>query len=157
MAEKHIFIGLGGSGVNTVSQIKYKVYERTRGTEMKSRLQVMSEIYRFLFVDTDSRDVAEANVNYRNLFEGGRIDFINDVELLNLGDINPYISYNEAKNAPDLKINRRIIEACPEMVAESMDNRDLSLARVPFALSPASPLDVRWTSSSISFRLASTS
>lgn len=126
MAEKHIFIGLGGSGVNTVSQIKYKVYERTRGTEMKSRLQVMSETYRFLFVDTDSRDVAEANVNYRNLFEGGRIDFINDVELLNLGDINPYISYNEAKNAPDLKINRRIIEACPEMVAESMDNRDLS-------------------------------
>ena len=57
MAEKHIFIGLGGSGVNTVSLIKYKVYERTKGTEMKSRLQVMNETYRFIFVDTDDRDV----------------------------------------------------------------------------------------------------
>lgn len=126
MAEKHIFIGLGGSGVNTVSLIKYKVYERTHGTEMKSRLQVMNETYRFLFVDTDSRDVHAANDKYRNLYEGGKIDFINDVELLNLGDINPYISYNEATLSPELKINRRITEACPSMVAESMDNRDLS-------------------------------
>ena len=67
MAEKHIFIGLGGSGVNTVSLLKYKVYERTKGTEMKSRLQVMNETYRFLFVDTDRRDIADANEKYRNL------------------------------------------------------------------------------------------
>lgn len=126
MAEKHIFIGLGGSGVNTVSLIKYKVYERTKGTEMKSRLQVMNETYRFLFVDTDSRDVNQANDAYRNLYEGGKTDFINDVELLNLGDINPYISYHEAQLSPELKINRRITEACPDIVAESMDNRDLS-------------------------------
>ena len=126
MAEKHIFIGLGGSGVNTVSLIKYKVYERTKGTEMKSRLQVMNENYRFLFVDTDRRDIAEANDKYRNLYEGGKMDFISDVELLDLGDINPYISYQEAKLSPELKINRRILEACPENVAESMDNRDLS-------------------------------
>ncbi len=126
MAEKHIFIGLGGSGVNTVSLIKYKVYERTKGTEMKSRLQVMNETYRFIFVDTDSRNVADANKKYRNLYEGGKIDFINNVELLNLGDINPYISYKEAKNNPEQKINRRIVEGCPDMVADSMDNRDLS-------------------------------
>lgn len=126
MAEKHIFIGLGGSGVNTVSLIKYKVYERTKGTEMKSRFQVMNETYRFLFVDTDSRDIAAANKTYRNLYEGGKIDFINKHDLLDLGDINPYISYNEAKLRPDLRINRRIVEACPSMVAESMDNRNLS-------------------------------
>ena len=126
MAEKHIFIGLGGSGVNTVSLLKYKVYERTKGTEMKSRLQVMNETYRFLFVDTDRRDIADANEKYRNLYEGGKIDFINDVEMLDLGDINPYISYQEAELAPELKINRRILEACPKKVAESMDNRDLS-------------------------------
>lgn len=126
MAEKHIFIGLGGSGVETVSLIKYKIYERTKGTEMKSRLQVMNESYRFLFVDTDSRDVKAANARYRNVYEGGKMDFISDVELLNLGDINPYIAYNEAKLHPELRINRRILEACPQMVAESMDNRDLS-------------------------------
>ena len=55
-----------------------------------------------------------------------KLDFINKFELLNLGDINPYISYNEASLKPELKINRRITEACPTMVAESMDNRDLS-------------------------------
>lgn len=126
MAEKHIFIGLGGSGVNTVSLIKYKVYERTKGTEMKSRLQVMNETYRFLFVDTDDRDVYCANEKYRNLYEGGRIDFISPRELLNLGDLNPYISYREAVNHPEIKINQRILEACPEMVADSMDNRNLS-------------------------------
>ena len=127
MAEKHIFIGLGGSGVNTASLIKYKVYERTQGTEMKSRIEVMNSTYRFLFVDTDSRDVSNANDKYRNLYESGKVDFINkEAELLNLGDTNPYTSYNEAKLCPDLKINRRIIEACPSMVSESMDNRDLS-------------------------------
>lgn len=126
MAEKHIFIGLGGSGVNTVSLIKYKVYERTKATEMKSRIQVMNETYRFIFVDTDSRDVSTANEKYRHLYEDGKVDFINDVELLNLGDINPYISYKEAGLHPEGRINRRIIEACPSMVAESMDNRDLS-------------------------------
>ena len=126
MAEKHIFIGLGGSGVNTVSLIKYKVYERTKKTEMKSRLQVMNETYRFIFVDTDSRDVRKANDAYRNLYEDGKIDFINKTELINLGDINPYISFNEARLNPELRINRRITEACPAEVAESMDNRDLS-------------------------------
>ena len=126
MAQKHIFIGLGGSGVNTVSMIKYKIYERAKATEMKSRLQVMNETYRFIFVDTDGRDVATANKNYRNLYEGGKIDFINKVELLDLGDINPYVSYNEAKLSPELRVNRRITEACPQAVAESMDNRDLS-------------------------------
>lgn len=126
MAEKHIFIGLGGSGVNTVSLLKYKVYERIKGTEMKTRVQVMNETYRFLFVDTDRRDIAGANEKYRHLYEGGRVDFISDVELLDLGDINPYISYKEAKLSPELRINRRILEACPETVADSMENRDLS-------------------------------
>lgn len=134
MAEKHIFIGLGGSGVNTVSLLKYKVYERTKGTEMKSRLQVMNETYRFIFVDTDKRDVAEANEKYRNLYEGGKINFINDTELLNLGDINPYISYHDALSHPELKINRRITEACPLEAAEKMENRDLSFGAGAFRM-----------------------
>ena len=134
MAEKHIFIGLGGSGVNTIAPLKYKIYERMNGTEMKTRLQVMNDTYRFLFVDTDSRDIAEANKNYRNLYEGGKIDFINKDELLNLGDINPYISYHEAENYPELKINRRIMEACPSTVAESMESGIFCIVETEHAL-----------------------
>ncbi len=126
MAEKHIFIGLGGSGVNTVSLIKYKVYERTKAAEMKSRLQIMNENYRFMFVDTDGRDVARANERYRTLYEEGKTEFISRNELLNLGDMNPYIIYQEALEHPEITSNRRIKESCPNDVARSMDNRNLS-------------------------------
>lgn len=126
MAIKHVFIGLGGSGVNTLTPLKYKIYERTQATEMKTRRQVMESNCRFIFVDTDSRDIQRANEQYKDLYENGKINFINDNELLNLGDINPYISYQEAKNSPDIKINSRILESCSQMVAESMENRDLS-------------------------------
>ena len=126
MAEKHIFIGLGGSGVKTVSLIKYKIYERTKPTSMKSRRRVMDETYRFIFMDTDSRDVTEANRQYRNLYEGGKEEFISPRELVDLGDMNPKIIYREAGASPSLMINRRITEACPENVAASMENRNLS-------------------------------
>lgn len=135
MAERHIFIGLGGTGVNTVSIIKYKVYERIKATEMKTRLQVMNETYRFLFVDTDSRDVADANDKYRNLYEDGKVDFISEGEnLVNLGDINPYTSYHEAAADLTQRVNRRIVEACPPDVAETMENRDLSFGAGAFRL-----------------------
>lgn len=126
MSEKHIFIGLGGSGVKTVSLIKYKVYQRIKPTEMKSRRKIMDETYRFMFLDTDSRDVKQANAEYRDLFENGKEEFISPRELINLGDMNPVVIYREAKSSPELMINRRITEACPERVAESMDNRNLS-------------------------------
>jgi hypothetical protein len=127
MAEKHIFIGLGGSGVNTVALIKYKIYERIQATSMQSRRQIMDLTYRFMFVDTDSEDVNKNNNKYRSLYEGGTVDFIDPLnELVNLGDLNPYIIYREAKQDADDKINRRIVEACPDLVADSMDNRNLS-------------------------------
>ncbi len=126
MAEKHIFIGLGGSGVKTVSLIKYKIYERTKATEMKSRRQVMNETYRFMFMDTDSRDVKEANKQFLNLYEGGKEKFISKDELINLSDMNPRVIYQEAREEQKFLINRRISEFCSERVAESMDNRNLS-------------------------------
>ena len=54
---KHIFIGLGGAGVNTVAFIKKKVYDKTKAAGSRSRLTVMNEKYRFLFFDTDQRDI----------------------------------------------------------------------------------------------------
>ena len=71
MAIKHVFIGLGGSGVNTLTPLKYKIYERTQATEMKTRRQVMESNCRFIFVDTDSRDIQRANERYKDLYENG--------------------------------------------------------------------------------------
>lgn len=126
MAEKHIFIGLGGSGVSTLSMLKYKIYERTKATALRTRLEEMQATYRFMFLDTDSRDVNHFNELYRNVYEGGRIDFINDSELMNLGNLNPYMIYRSAKMGMQKKENRRILEACPETVADNMENRNLS-------------------------------
>ena len=61
--EKHIFIGIGGQGCKTIAMIKEKVYEKRFpvATQSKSRLQAMNDTYRFLFLDTDQRDIDEAN------------------------------------------------------------------------------------------------
>ena len=101
--DKHIFIGIGGSGCQTVSQIKEKVYEKRfkEATAAKSRLQQMNDSYRFLFLDTDQRDIDEANKRNRETFEKGKVPFISpQTDLINLGRANPQAIYYEAKNDP---------------------------------------------------------
>lgn len=123
--EKHIFIGIGGSGCQTVSQIKEKVYEKRfpEATKTKSRLQAMNDSYRFLFLDTDQRDIDEANKRNRATFEQGKTPFISpQTDLINLGRANPSAVYYEAKNDPNNLINKRILEACsPELAAKIPD------------------------------------
>ena len=85
----------------------------------------MSETYRFMFIDTDSRDVRVANQRYRNEYEGGKTEFIGEHELINIGDMNPAFIYEEAKKKQDSQINRRITEACSQRVADQMENRNL--------------------------------
>ena len=117
--EKHIFIGIGGSGCQTVSQIKEKVYEKRfpEATAAKSRLQAMNDSYRFIFLDTDQRDIDEANKRNRATFEQGKVPFISpQTDLVNLGRANPHAIYYEAKQSPDTLMNKRILEACsPEL------------------------------------------
>ena len=99
--DKHIFIGIGGSGCQTVSQIKEKVYEKRfkEATAAKSRLQQMNDSYRFLFLDTDQRDIDEANKRNRETFEKGKVPFISpQTDLINLGRANPQAIYYEAKD-----------------------------------------------------------
>ena len=94
--EKHIFIGIGGSGCQTVSQIKSKVYEKRfkEATASKTRLQAMNDSYRFLFIDTDQRDIDEANKRNRESFEQGKVPFISpQTDLINLGRANPQAIY----------------------------------------------------------------
>ncbi len=124
--EKHIFIGIGGSGCQTVSQIKEKVYEKRfpEATATKSRLQAMNDSYRFIFLDTDQRDIDEANKRNRATFEQGKVPFISpQTDLVNLGRANPHAIYYEAKQTPTTLMNKRILEACsPELATKIPDS-----------------------------------
>lgn len=135
--EKHIFIGIGGSGCQTVSQIKSKVYEKrfAEATASKSRLQAMNDSYRFLFIDTDQRDIDEANKRNRESFEQGKVPFINpQTDLINLGRANPQAIYYEAKKDPSTLINKRILEACSPELAVKIPDQPLAFGAGAFRM-----------------------
>ena len=135
--EKHIFIGLGGSGCQTVSQIKEKVYEKrfSEKTATKSRLQAMNDSYRFLFIDTDQRDIDEANKRNRATFEEGKVPFISpQTDLINLGRANPSAIYYEAKQDPNTLINKRILEACSPELATKIPDQPLAFGAGAFRM-----------------------
>jgi hypothetical protein len=121
--KKHIFIGLGGQGVKTVSLIKQKIYEKLSNSPGKSKFEKMNETYRFLFLDTDSRDIDEANKNNADTYENGTRLFIDPQrDLVSLSMGNPHAIYQEAKQDPEPLINHRILEACsPELAAKIPD------------------------------------
>ena len=135
--EKHIFIGIGGSGCQTVSQIKAKVYEKrfAEATASKTRLQAMNDSYRFLFIDTDQRDIDEANKRNRESFEQGKVPFINpQTDLINLGRANPQAIYYEAKKDPNTLINKRILEACSPELAVKIPDQPLAFGAGAFRM-----------------------
>lgn len=135
--DKHIFIGIGGSGCQTVSQIKEKVYEKRfkEATAAKSRLEQMNDSYRFLFLDTDQRDIDEANKRNRDTFEKGKVPFISpQTDLINLGRANPQAIYYEAKNDPKTLINKRILEACSKDLAAKIPDQPLAFGAGAFRM-----------------------
>lgn len=135
--EKHIFIGIGGSGCETVSQIKEKVYEKrfAEATATKTRLQAMNDSYRFLFIDTDQRDIDIANKRNRATFEQGKVPFISpQTDLINLGRANPYAIYYEATQDPNTLINKRILEACSSELAAKIPDQPLSFGAGAFRM-----------------------
>lgn len=135
--EKHIFIGIGGQGVKTVAKIKAKVYEKRfpEATASKSRLQAMNDSYRFLFLDTDQRDIDNANRENRTSFEKGNVPFINpQTDLINLGKANPSAIYYEAKKDPSNLINKRILEACSPELATKIPDQPLSFGAGAFRI-----------------------
>ena len=135
--EKHIFIGIGGQGVKTVAKIKAKVYEKRfpTATASKSRLQAMNDSYRFLFIDTDQRDIDNANRENRTSFERGNVPFINpQTDLINLGRANPAAIYYEAKKVPNNLINKRILEACSPELATKIPDQPLSFGAGAFRI-----------------------
>ena len=135
--EKHIFIGIGGQGCKTIAMIKEKVYEKRFpvATKSKSRLQAMNDSYRFLFLDTDQRDIDEANKRNRATFEQGKVPFISpQTDLINLGRANPHAIYYEAKQDPNNLINKRILEACSEELATKIPDQPLSFGAGAFRI-----------------------
>lgn len=135
--EKHVFIGIGGQGVKTVAQIKAKVYEKRfpEATASKSRLQAMNDIYRFLFIDTDQRDIDNANKDNRESFEHGKVPFISpQTDLINLGRANPQAIYYEAKKDPNTLINKRILEACSPELSNKIPDQPLSFGAGAFRI-----------------------
>ena len=135
--EKHIFIGIGGQGVKTVAKIKAKVYEKRfpEATAAKSRLQAMNDSYRFLFIDTDQRDIDNANKENRESFEHGKVPFISpQTDLINLGRANPQAIYYEAKKDPDTLINKRILEACSSELSNKIPDQPLSFGAGAFRI-----------------------
>ncbi|MCM1292071.1 MAG: hypothetical protein NC111_04525 [Bacteroides sp.] len=135
--EKHIFIGIGGQGVKTVAQIKAKVYEKRfpEATASKSRLQAMNDSYRFLFIDTDQRDIDNANKENRESFEHGKVPFISpQTDLINLGRANPQAIYYEARREPSTLINKRILEACSPELSNRIPDQPLSFGAGAFRI-----------------------
>lgn len=135
--EKHIFIGIGGQGVKTVAQIKAKVYEKRfpEATASKSRLQAMNDSYRFLFIDTDQRDIDNANKENRESFEHGKVPFISpQTDLINLGRANPQAIYYEARKDQNSLINKRILEACSPELSNKIPDQPLSFGAGAFRI-----------------------
>src|SRR5919205_1527803 len=88
---KGIFIGLGGAGVNTAGHLKAKIlFDHYGGNEAKMNLDC-----RFIFIDTDDRDINDLNKQFSSRLGGGR-DFITNEERVNLGDINPFALHWDA-------------------------------------------------------------
>lgn len=135
MGSKHIFIGIGGAGVSTVSLIKQKVYERIQESGTKSRADQLNEKYRFLFIDTDPRDVNKANERNREIYENGRVPFINpQTELVSLAQGNAHAIYEEARQFPSSMVNQRILEACTDELAAMIPDQPLALGAGAFRM-----------------------
>lgn len=95
MIDRNIFIGLGGSGLNTVATLKYKIYANQEGNNPYGQL---NENYKFLFCDTDQADIDKNNELYQNNFEEGSKPLIDVNEFINLGEVNPASVYRSAQN-----------------------------------------------------------
>ncbi len=126
MATKHIFIGLGGSGVTTVANLKYKIYARTIAADNQTRLDSLNSTHRFFFIDTDDKAINEANTRHKKQFEEGRVRLIDDTERINLGDINPHAVYSTAVNEQDSEENQTITASCSQSTADSLQNQELN-------------------------------
>jgi hypothetical protein len=104
MKQTGIFIGLGGTGMQTVARIK---------ALLRGAYKTKDEMYNanhFIFMDTDSKTLKKINENssLRQSLKGNKV--IESHEFFNFGETNPYASYRVAKNRNDCKKSKRFLE-----------------------------------------------
>jgi len=106
-SKQGIFIGIGGTGVNTVAQIKAKLLNDPL---YNGNLNNMLKDNHFIFLDTDEKTLGEINGNSDlvKLFKGqSPIDI--GSEFKNLGATKPYMIYTTAKTSYD-ENSKRLME-----------------------------------------------
>jgi hypothetical protein len=81
MANKGIFVGLGGAGVTTTAHLKGKLLAAAGSSE------ALDKSCRFIFIDTASDHIKRLNDSYRKVF--GEEPLISHNERIDLGDVNP--------------------------------------------------------------------
>lgn len=91
---KGVFIGLGGSGVNTVGHLRAKLLERHSGNETE-----LAKDCRFLFIDTDDRAIRALNTTYKDRVAPGTSFIRNNDQRVDLGDVNPLFVWRQARGA----------------------------------------------------------
>jgi hypothetical protein len=107
MANKGVFIGLGGAGVKATGHLKAKLLRAAGGHER------LRENCRFIFIDTDDRDVSKLNETYREQF-GDETPLIEENERIDLSGVNPLAQYShvreKARNKRADERERRILD-----------------------------------------------
>lgn len=91
MANKGVFIGLGGAGVKAAGHLKAKLLRAAGGHER------LRESCRFIFIDTDERPIAELNEFYREQF-GDETPLIEENERIDLSNVNPLAQYAHVRD-----------------------------------------------------------
>ena len=107
---KTYFIGLGGSGLKTVSEL----YKRLR------HLPNANDDYMFTYIDTDQRTLKKINSAEKDLID--KRDFVD------LGDTNPYQLYKQATESNDEKAKRLLDWAINPSVPKSLQYPNQKLA-----------------------------
>jgi hypothetical protein len=122
--EKSIFIGLGGSGVDTLAKIKYKIYKSIKSPQGDNRPhhEIINDDHRFLFIDTDRRDVNSNNSFYSGLYANNAVPLISDDEFIDIGAFNPKAII---ENVIRDKSNPKLLEAVNKTVYRKMANEPL--------------------------------
>ncbi len=121
MANKGIFIGMGGSGVKTVAHLKAKL--RQAAPNRKD----FEETCRFIFIDTDEKDINMLNREYRSQFDDELIDAAERIEL---GRVNPLASYINIKSSVERgsenRLEKRLFETIDPRGTATLKNERLN-------------------------------
>ena len=119
---KGLFIGLGGTGVKTVAQLKAFLFQKAYGSDKEA----MDADCSFIFYDTDeaTRNDVQRDVHLQRTM--GDYPIIGQEEYIDAGPVNPCRMYENARFAPEGdEVSRRILSISADD-ASYFPNRQLN-------------------------------